>query len=336
MAFPHFLPLAVTMGDPAGIGGELTLQAWMAKDTSRLPEFFVLDDPERLQRLAASLSWSVPIQAIDTPAAAPQTFAKALPVLPLGQPVDAALGKPDPIHSSAVRQAIETAVSLCQQGTAAAVVTNPISKDVMYRGGFSFPGHTEFLAELGQVPRTVMMLVGGGLRAVPVTVHQALRDAIRDLSGDAITAVCRITAQALKRDFGIDQPRLAVSGLNPHAGEAGALGREELDIIEPALRQLRQEGHRVIGPLPADTMFHAEARAEYDVAICMTHDQALIPVKTLDFHGGVNVTLGLPFIRTSPDHGTAFALAGTGSARPDSLIAAMRLARTMADRRTTR
>jgi 4-hydroxythreonine-4-phosphate dehydrogenase len=221
-------------------------------------------------------------------------------------------------------------------GRAAALVTNPIHKDSLYRAGFRYPGHTEYLAALaGVTAAPVMMLVCPGLRVVPVTIHLALRQAIQDLSTAAIVHAGRITEAALRRDFGVAAPTLAIAGLNPHAGEAGGLGREEIEIIEPAIAELRAAGVDVRGPLAADTMFHAEARANYDAALCMYHDQALIPIKTIDFHGGVNTTLGLPFVRTSPDHGTAFAIAGRGVARAESLIAALRLAAEMAAKRAS-
>jgi 4-hydroxythreonine-4-phosphate dehydrogenase len=242
-------------------------------------------------------------------------------------------GTPDSVNSLAVIAAIEQAVELVQKGRAGAVVTNPIHKESLYQAGFEFPGHTEFLAELAGVERVVMLISSPALNVVPVTIHQSLKDAIAGLTIEDIVATGRIVDEGFRRDFGIGRPRLALCGVNPHAGEGGALGREDLDIVAPAVAALQKEGIAAVGPLAADTMFHAEARATYDVALGMYHDQALIPVKTLDFHGGVNVTLGLPFIRTSPDHGTAFGIAGTGTARPDSLIAALHLAARMAERR---
>ena len=323
---PTDRPLLITMGEPAGIGGEIALAAWQNRHTKDLAPFALIDDPDRLSAIAPG----VPIQPIDTPAQAVEAFQTALPVLPLSLPVPVASGRPDPKNGVAVLQSIETAVALCRSGEAAAMVTNPIHKGILYQAGFRHPGHTEYLAELGQVDRTVMMLANDRLRAVPVTVHVSLRQAAATLDRDTIVDTCRIVHRDLIRWFGLAAPRLAVAGLNPHAGEGGALGTEEENVILPALDILRQEGVDVVGPLPGDTMFHEEARDRYDVAICMYHDQALIPVKTLDFHGGVNVTLGLPFIRTSPDHGTAFDLAGTGKARPDSLVAAIRMAARMA------
>ncbi|HEY1430163.1 MAG TPA: 4-hydroxythreonine-4-phosphate dehydrogenase PdxA, partial [Stellaceae bacterium] len=324
------LPLAVTMGEPAGIGGEIALKAWL-ESRADLPAFYLIDDPDRLDLLARGLGWPVPIRPIDAPARAPAIFAEALPVVPIGVAVRAQPGRPDPDDAMAILGAIQTAVRDVKSGRAAALVTNPIHKDGLYRAGFHHPGHTEYLAELAEANGPpIMMLVCPELRVIPVTIHLALRRAIESLSAAAIVRAGRITEAALRRDFGIADPVLAVAGLNPHAGESGSLGREEIDIIEPALAELRAGGIDARGPLPPDTMFHAEARRTYDAALCMYHDQALIPIKTIDFYGGVNVTLGLPFVRTSPDHGTAFAIAGSGTARPDSLIAALRLAAEMA------
>jgi len=264
-------------------------------------------------------------------------FAHSLPVLAIGAEPQAEPGRPDPADARLVIGAIEAAVAEVRGGRAAAVVTNPINKDALYRAGFRHPGHTEYLAELaGTGAGAVMMLACPALRVVPVTIHLALRQAIEQLSGAAIIHAGQVAHQALVRDFGVARPVIACAGLNPHAGEAGALGREDIDIIMPAIAELRARGIDARGPLPADTMFHAAARAGYDAALCMYHDQALIPIKTLDFDGAVNVTLGLPFIRTSPDHGTAFDIAGRGIARPDSLIAALRLAAEMAARRKRR
>jgi len=315
------------MGEPAGIGGELALLAWRQ---GGVPPFFVIDDADRLSRLAASLGWSVPIQPISCPDQA--DFARALPVLHRPLPVAVTPGSPNAANAGAVIDAIRTGVALTERGLASALVTNPIHKQSLYQSGFAFPGHTEFLAHLaGGVP-VAMLLACPLLRVVPITIHQPLQAAIASLSTRLILATGRLVAAALRRDFGIPAPRLAIAGVNPHAGEGGALGREDLDIVAPAVALLRADGIDASGPRAADTMFHAEARDAYDVALCMYHDQALIPIKTLDFYGGVNVTLGLPFIRTSPDHGTAFAVAGSGRARPDSLIAALRLAALMVAR----
>ncbi len=326
-------PLALTMGDPAGIGGEIALSAWQRLRTAG-PAFLLLDHPDRVAALAARLAPGVPVRAIAAPEEAPATFAEALPVLPLRNAVIAEPGRPSPAHAAATIESIETAVALTRAGRTAAVVTNPIAKAPLYAAGFRFPGHTEFLAELAGVPRTVMMLAGPQLRVVPVTIHVALSRVPALLTERDIVETGRILAAALRTDFGIAAPRLAVSGLNPHAGEDGAMGTEDRDIVAPAIARLRAEGIDAFGPLPADTMFHARARAGYDAALCMYHDQALIPIKTLDFDDGVNVTLGLPFIRTSPDHGTAFDIAGRGIALPDSLLAALDMAATMAATRS--
>jgi 4-hydroxythreonine-4-phosphate dehydrogenase len=327
------LPVALTMGEPAGIGGEIALKAWL-EIRDDLPPFYLIDDPDRLASLARRLDWPVPIQPVDAPDRASSVFAGALPVVAIDTAIRAQPGHPDPTDAPAILGAIQTAVRDVRDGRAAALVTNPIQKDSLYRAGFHHPGHTEYLAELaGAGAAPIMMLVCPGLRVVPVTIHLPLRRAVESLSSAAIVHAGRVTEAALRRDFGIDSPILAVAGLNPHAGEAGSLGREEIEIIEPALAELRAGGIDARGPLPPDTMFHAEARGAYDAALCMYHDQALIPIKTIGFYGGINVTLGLPFVRTSPDHGTALAIAGRGTARPDSLIAALRLAAEMAARR---
>jgi 4-hydroxythreonine-4-phosphate dehydrogenase len=325
-------PLALTMGDPAGIGGELTLRAWLAlRNSSR--GFVVLDDPLRLGALARALSLDVPIANVTSPDAG--MFAEALPVLPIKLEATPQPGHPDKVNAKAVIASIERAASLCLRGAVGGMVTNPINKAALYDAGFAYPGHTEFLAELtGAHGKQIMMLVSPSLRVVPVTVHASLRNSIAMLTTDAIVAAARTTAAALQHEFGIAQPRLAIAGLNPHAGEQGALGNEETTIIAPAIAALRAAGIDVSGPWPPDTMFTATARARYDVAICMYHDQALIPLKTLDMDHGVNVTLGLPIVRTSPDHGTAYDIAGKGIADPSSLIAAIELAGSLAERRS--
>lgn len=315
------------MGDPAGIGGEIAVGAWFARDN--LPCFFLIDDPARV----AALSAGAPVAAIAEPADAIGVFPDALPVLPIGLPVPGSPGQPDQAAAPATVAAIDRAVALVSAGDAAAVVTNPINKAQLYAGAdFQFPGHTEYLAHLGGVPRTVMMLAAPELRVVPVTIHIALTDVPRALTEDLIVETARIVHADLRRFFGMASPRLALSGLNPHAGEGGTMGREEITTILPAIERLKADGVDVRGPFPADTMFHPDARAGYDVALCMYHDQALVPIKTLDFARGVNVTLGLPFVRTSPDHGTAYGIAGTGQADPTSLIEAIRLAGQMASR----
>lgn len=330
------LPLALTMGEPAGIGGELALMAWQRLRQSG-PVFAVLDDFRRLQILAGHLNLNVPVQSIERMAEAAGVFKTALPVLQVPVPVKVEPGRPDGQNAKAVVQSIDRAVALTSAGEAAAVVTNPIHKAVLYGAGFRFPGHTEYLLELaggaGSGHRAIMMLATDELRVVPVTVHLPLRKAIETLTAEMIVDAGRVTAEALRRDFAIAAPRLAVAGLNPHAGEDGALGDEEVKIVQPAIARLRELGIDASGPWVPDTMFHPGARQRYDAALCLYHDQALIPLKTIDFFGGVNVTLGLPFVRTSPDHGTAFDIAGTGKARPDSLIAALRLAARMAEAR---
>ncbi len=320
-------PLCLTMGEPAGIGGEIALKAWLARREAQVPPFLLIDAPSRLAGLAASLGLDVPIAAIEGPDRAETAFGSALPVLDIGRTIDCRPGRPDPVNAPAVIESIVRAHELVKSGASAAMVTNPIQKSTLYAAGFPHPGHTEFLAALaggGAVP--VMMLAIEGLRVVPVTVHESLRAALDGLTVAAIVTKARIAGEALRDRFGIAEPRLAVAGLNPHAGEDGTLGREEIEIIQPAIDILRAEGWRVDGPKSPDAMFHPGARAEYDVAICHYHDQALIPLKTIDYDHGVNITLGLPFVRTSPDHGTALDIAGLGIARPDSLIAALRMA----------
>jgi 4-hydroxythreonine-4-phosphate dehydrogenase len=327
-------PLALTMGDPAGIGGELSLKTWLALRHTG-PRFLALADPTRLERLARDLGLTVPVRKVAGPAAAAELFDKALPVLPVLLAATPVPGRPNPANAQAVVASIEQATKLAVTGTAAAVVTNPINKAALYQAGFAYPGHTEFLAALtGATGQQIMMLASPMLRVVPVTVHASLRDSIAMLTTDMIVAASRTTAAALRRDFGIVAPRLAIAGLNPHAGEQGALGTEETTLIQPAIDTLRADGIDVSGPWPPDTMFTVAARSRYDVAICMYHDQALIPLKTLDMDHGVNVTLGLPIVRTSPDHGTAFDIAGKGIADPTSLIAAIQLAAKLAARRS--
>lgn len=313
------------MGDPAGIGGEIAARAWRALRLTG-PAFVALDDPARLRALDADL----PVQAVEATAEAARVFPRALPVLPTPLAVPAAPGRPDPRNAGAVLASIERAVRSVQAGEAAAVVTNPIHKATLYGAGFLHPGHTEYLGALTGCARPVMMLVNRHLRVVPVTVHLSLRRALDELSTDAISHAARVAAAALRERFGVARPRLAVAGLNPHAGEGGSMGDEEGRVIVPAIEALRAEGIEAAGPYPPDTMFTPAARAGYDAAICMYHDQALIPLKTLDMASGVNVTLGLPLVRTSPDHGTAFDIAGTGRADPASLIAALRLAAELA------
>jgi len=316
--------LALTMGDPAGIGGEITIKAWRALRKTG-PAFLLIADPDWLR--GQCLGADLPVEILPDPAAAEHVFADALPVLPLRLAAHAVPGRPDPANAPAVTGSIARAVSLALDGSARGLVTNPISKAVLQQAGFPYPGHTEYLGALVAKPGAeVMMLAGPSLRVVPVTVHVSLRRALDQLDTDAIVRVARTTRDALRRDFGISEPRLAIAGLNPHAGESGHMGREEIDLVAPAVEILRAEGTPVIGPMPPDTMFTPRARARYDAAICMYHDQALIPLKTLDTERGVNVTLGLPVVRTSPDHGTAFDIAGRNEADPTSLVEAMRLA----------
>jgi 4-hydroxythreonine-4-phosphate dehydrogenase len=326
-------PLALTSGEPAGIGPDITIKAWLRRNELKLPPFYLLGDREFIARRAGALGLEVRLADSSAEDAASH-FAEALPVVPIGCVATAGPGRPDDSSAGAALASIRQAVADVASGRAGAVVTNPIAKSVLYRAGFRHPGHTEFLAELaahgGVTPQPVMMLWSPALVVVPVTIHLSLREAIAQLSTELIVSTARIVVADLKARFGLSNPRLAVSGLNPHAGEDGSLGTEDLDIVAPAIDILRREGVVVRGPLPADTMFHDAARKTYDCAICMYHDQALIPVKTLAFDEAVNVTLGLPFIRTSPDHGTAFDIAGTGQANPSSLIAALRLAARMA------
>ncbi len=319
-------PIALTMGDPAGIAGEIAHAAWTALRGELA--FYMIADPDWLAALGA------PVVRIDGAADAAAAMARGIPVLaePLAAPVR--LGAPDPAHAPAVLRSITRAVADVQAGRAGAICTSPISKAVLAAGtAFPFPGHTELLATLAGGMQPVMMLAGPGLRVVPATIHIPLAEVPRALTPEHLAGVIRITDAALRQDFGLDRPRIAVSGLNPHAGEAGRMGTEDGVLIAPLIARLAAEGLAVTGPHPADTLFHPRARATYDVAVCMYHDQALIPIKTLFFDEGVNVTLGLPFVRTSPDHGTAFDIAGRGIARPDSLIAALRLAATLVRRR---
>jgi 4-hydroxythreonine-4-phosphate dehydrogenase len=326
-------PLALTSGEPAGIGPDITIKAWLRRDELKLPAFYLLGDCDHLRSRATTLGLDVRFAEVRAEHAL-DAFNDALPVVSTGQAATARPGHPDGTSADAAIASIRQAVSDVAAGRASAVVTNPIAKTVLYRAGFRHPGHTEFLAELaaarGRTPQPVMMLWSPALAVVPVTIHLPLRDAITGLSRDLIVTTARIVDAALKTHFGLATPRLAISGLNPHAGEDGSLGTEDQTIIAPAIDILRGDGIAVRGPLPADTMFHDAARQTYDCAICMYHDQALIPIKTLAFDDAVNVTLGLPFIRTSPDHGTAFDIAGTGRANPSSLVAALRLAARMA------
>jgi 4-hydroxythreonine-4-phosphate dehydrogenase len=326
-------PLALTIGEPAGIGPDITIQAWLRRNELKLPAFYLLGDRDFVSHRAKAIGLELELAEVSAEEAS-DAFAEALPVVATGHMTTAQPGRPDETSAGAAMASIRQAVGDVVAGRASAIVTNPIAKSVLYRAGFRHPGHTEYLAELaatnGHTPQPVMMLWSPALVVVPVTIHLSLRDAIAQLSSDLIVTTARIVDAALKVRFGLVNPRLAISGLNPHAGEDGSLGIEDKNIVTPAIEILRSEGIEVRGPLPADTMFHEAARKTYDCAICMYHDQALIPVKTLAFEEAVNATLGLPFVRTSPDHGTAFDIAGTGKADPSSLIAALRLAARMA------
>ena len=329
-------PLAVTMGEPAGVAGEIVIKAWHAPDGRPVPSFVVLGDPEWLRAEAHRIKEHVHVLEVASADEGGKRFHEGVPVLPRKLNAKAAPGKPDKQNAAVVMRTIEEAVALARSGAASGVVTNPIHKATLYKAGFQFPGHTEYLASLCGVSAPVMMLAIEGLRVVPVSVHVSLAQAIKALTTEMIVATARTTHEALMRDFAIAKPRLAVAALNPHAGEDGAMGDEEQAIIAPAVARLRGDGLDVFGPRPADTLFHAGARMRYDAAICMYHDQALIPLKTLDFAGGVNVTLGLPIVRTSPDHGTALDIAGQDRADPSSFVAALRLAETMAATRARR
>ncbi len=328
-------PLALTLGEPAGIGPDLALALWTGRDRLGVPPFLLIGDTALLAARACLLKLEVPIAECQADEAASR-FATALPVLPLDQAAKAAPGKPDATSAACACTAIERAVALVRAGKAAALVTNPIAKAVMRAAGFAFPGHTEFLAHLAAAPgasppRPVMLIWCEELAVVPVTIHVPLAEVPRLLTTDLIVETGRIVARDLARRFGIARPRLAVAGLNPHAGERGMLGREDEEVVRPAVERLKAEGISASGPHAADSLFHPEARTHYDVALGMYHDQVLAPVKTIAFERAVNVTLGLPFVRTSPDHGTAFELAGTGRADPSSLLAALKLARRLAD-----
>jgi 4-hydroxythreonine-4-phosphate dehydrogenase len=322
--------LALTLGEPAGIGPDITLKVWLRRKELGIPPFYVISDPEFLARRCRRLDLELAMSVVE-PQAAGAVFESGLPVVSLDLPVTAEPGLPDASSAPFVIAAIRRAAEDVLANRAAAMVTNPVAKSVLYRNGFAEPGHTEHLAKLvgaitGRTPQPVMMLWSPELAVVPVTIHLPLRDVAGQLTVELLVTTGRIVARDLSERFGIRNPRLAFAGLNPHAGEDGALGAEDAAIVAPAVQQLRAERIDARGPLPADTMFHARARTSYDAALCMYHDQALIPIKTLAFDHAVNVTLGLPLVRTSPDHGTAFDIAGTGSASEASLAAALRLA----------
>ena len=325
---PKFPPVALTMGDPASISAEITALAWMSRDKHQISPFFVLSHSSLYDGL------SVPTKIITAPEEAIECFSHAMPVLELPKRIAIEIGKPDPATAAMTIRSIAEAVKYVRTGQASSVVTNPINKHVLYEAGFKFPGHTEYLAELasdgGKVDiHPVMMLTCSRLRTVPLTIHIPIEDVPQYISSELISKTARIISDDLKKYFGMESPRISVAGLNPHAGESGAMGRAEIEIIEPAIDALQQEGMNISGPFPADTLFHEAARENYDIVLAMYHDQALIPVKTLGFDEGVNVTLGLPLVRTSPDHGTAYDIAGKGLANPQSLIEALKLAQKM-------
>ena len=317
-------PLVITPGEPSGIGVEVTLKAWKSGQTG---VFFLLDDPDRVKERAKAAGLDLPLRTIDKPSEAQEYFSDALPILPHYFSSTCVPGKPSVENANSVIKALDISVDFVEQGLVSGIVTNPIQKHTLKDAGFKYPGHTEYLAHLAKgSPKPVMLLVSPTLRVVPVIIHDPICKIPDLLTTELIVEVCLITAQSLMHDFNIKHPRIWVTGLNPHAGEGGAIGTEEITIIEPAIKILKEYGIQISGPFPADSMFHGTARVQYDVAICMYHDQALIPLKTLDFWGAVNTTIGLPFVRTSPDHGTALELAGTGKANPESLINAILLA----------
>ena len=324
-------PIAVTMGDPAGIGPDVTLACWMRREKDSLPPFVVIGDPRLLAKRAGVMGLEIQVVPITSAREAAANFSNGLPVMPAGDAGATEAGKPTPDGGAAAIAAIEAAVALVQRREVRAIVTNPINKEQLYDIGFAHPGHTEFLAALaqeasGEPVEPEMMLACDELKVVPVTRHILLSDVSAKLTKALIKNTILVTAEAMQSMFGISGPLIAVAGLNPHAGEGGNMGREEIDVIGPAIESARAAGCHVVGPLSADTMFHAAAREGYDAAVAMYHDQALIPIKTLAFDRAVNMTLGLPFVRTSPDHGTAYAIAGSGEARPDSLLEALKLA----------
>ncbi|MFS0709153.1 4-hydroxythreonine-4-phosphate dehydrogenase PdxA [Brevundimonas sp. 1P8-tot-C-2] len=334
-------PLIVTMGDPAGVGPEIIARAWSVLGSAPGPlppvvPFVVVGDADVLK------AQGQPVEAVISPADAAGVFGRAIPVLHHPAPAPVTAGQPEPANAVAVADWIERGVDLVLSGEGCGLVTAPIAKAPMYASGFRFPGHTEFIAELtADVPFSgtrgpVMMLTAQNLRACLVTIHVPIDQLPELVTGERVARVARVVHELMKRDFGITAPRLALAALNPHAGEGGAIGLQEVTVLRPAAEALRAEGLNITDPLPADTLFHEEARARYDAVVCLYHDQALIPVKTLDFWGGVNATLGLPIVRTSPDHGTGFDIAGKGVARADSFIAAVRLASEMASARAAR
>jgi 4-hydroxythreonine-4-phosphate dehydrogenase len=326
-------PTIVTMGEPSGIGGEIVLKAWLSSH-NKLPPFCVIDSPTRLRDIANSLNLNIDISEIKNIEETFSVYHKALPVLPITLPDNPIPGKLNSNNNAAVLLAINRAVNFVLNGQAKAIVTNPVHKNILHKTGFSHPGHTEYLADLAEIDtEPVMMLASKKLLVIPVTRHISLQSAITKLNSDLIIKTAITADEALRQDFGISNPKIAIAALNPHAGEGGIMGDEEKILIEPAIKVLKGMGLSVTGPQPPDTLFHTKARKKYDVVLCMYHDQALIPIKTLDFETAVNVTLGLPFIRTSPDHGTALDIAGMGCASEQSLISALKLASDMANNR---
>lgn len=328
---PNALPFAISIGEPSGIGPEIILKCWAVRDEQKLPDFIVIGSEQILAKTARKLGLKIPLQTVSCLSEVKGHFQNALPVLDIGHDADFEFGKPSTQTAALTLGAIEKSVELIFDQKAAGLITAPIQKSILYKSGFTSPGHTEYLAELckkitsaAEIP--VMMLVSDGLRVVPLTIHTPFIQVAKSITPDLIRRTCEKINMALIQDFGIKNPRIAVAGLNPHAGEDGAMGNEEQLVITPALDRLRNQGMDIRGPLPADTMFHAEARARYDAALCMYHDQALIPIKTLDFDGGVNVTIGLPIVRTSPDHGAALNIAGQNLASPNSMINAIKVA----------
>ena len=329
-------PVAITMGDPSGVSTEITIKAWKYfRDTGSLC-FFVLSSSHLFEEIKKNSDEKIKIEIISSPDEAKQLFPHAIPIMELPQQVKAVPGKPDPANAKMTLYSISTAVDMVRKKQASSIVTNPINKHVLYQAGFEFPGHTEYLAMLSRsvemkTSHPVMLLVSPQLKTVPLTIHIALEDVAKSISSELLCETAHIISHDLEKYFGLDFPHIAVAGLNPHAGENGAMGKTEIEIIEPALEKLRAQGVNVTGPYPADTLFHEKARQNYDVVLGMYHDQALIPIKTLGFDEGVNTTLGLPFVRTSPDHGTAYDIAGKGVANPKSLIEAIRLAQSMSN-----
>ncbi|MDH7638447.1 4-hydroxythreonine-4-phosphate dehydrogenase PdxA [Sphingomonas oryzagri] len=325
-------PIAVSIGDPAGIGPEVLAKAWVRRAQDRLSPFFAIGDLRSI-----STVWKGPLRKIDGPEDAAACFGEALPIMEVEDAGEIVPGQPNMPGARCAIASLEIAVGLAREGAASAIVTGPVSKAELYAIGFTHSGQTEFVAErCGVSPGNVaMMLAGPTLRTVCITTHVPLARVPSLLSVDLVVSRARVTARGLQRDFGIDNPRIAIAGFNPHAGESGALGREEIDILLPAIEQLRDEGIDIVGPMAADTMFHPRARARYDAALCTYHDQALIPLKTLHFDEGVNMTLGLPIVRAAPDHGTAFEIAGKGLAEPGATIAAIRMAGEAAERRAS-